>query len=180
MLLVAGVLAAPAQAGPVPLVAFQPTTDGTTPSPTPAGGTRGQSTSGDDPPPQIAVSKRANRHSVAAGDSIVFTIVVRNPGDVAVGGVVACDDPGRGLAIERVPDGASLRGGRLCWNVGRLDPGERTTLRARMRVVAPRDAGRVRNVVRASGRRATDQPADATVPVDLSRQAVAAAGERAG
>jgi hypothetical protein len=109
-----------------------------------------------------------------------WVIVVRNRGDAAARHVVACDTPGRGLTVKRVPKRARFDHGRLCWRLGTLRAGAKRTLRVTTPTVPRTRDRRVRNLVRVTARGVSARRASATALVRGSQGAVGDVGVRAG
>jgi uncharacterized repeat protein (TIGR01451 family) len=177
------VLAPPASPKPDPKP-DQPTPPqgggGTDPVSTPPDGSTGGGASGGHRHARLSVTKRAVHRRVDAGRSVRWVIVVRNRGDAAARNVVACDTPGRGLTVKRVPKGARFDHGRLCWRLGTLRAGAKRTLRVTTPTVPTTRDRRVRNLVRVTARGVSARRASATVKVRGSQGAVGDVAARAG
>lgn len=82
----------------------------------------------------VRISKRAARSSVQAGNTVRFTVTVRNPTRVATGRAEVCDRMPSGLVMVSVRGAKVTRkGGQHCWTVPALKPGQskRYTVTAR-------------------------------------------------
>jgi uncharacterized repeat protein (TIGR01451 family) len=131
---------------------------------------------GDEAPvaqPRLRLTKRANRTRVRAGQTIVYTIEVRNPSDVTVRNVRVCDRLPTGLASVRATPRARLSGGAHCWTIKRLAGGASKTFRLTTRALAGA-SGRVVNTATARSRDARAARARRAVHVQPRR--VAAGG----
>jgi uncharacterized repeat protein (TIGR01451 family) len=153
---------------------------GTGPVSTPRDGSTGAGASGGHRHARLAVTKRAVHPRVDAGRSLRWVIVVRNRGDGAARTVVACDTPGRGLTIKRVPRGARFDKGRLCWRLGTLRAGAKRTLHVTTPTVPTAKDRRVHNLVRVTARGVPARRASATAMVRGSQGAVGDVGVNAG
>jgi uncharacterized repeat protein (TIGR01451 family) len=122
--------------------------------------------------PRLTVEKTARERQVRAGQPITYTIAVANRGDAPARRTVVCDRPGAGLAIGRVPAGARLRNGRICWRLGTLQPGERRTVRVTMTTDRTLRRGRVVNRVTVNAQRVRRTGAATPVRVRPDRSAV--------
>jgi uncharacterized repeat protein (TIGR01451 family) len=143
-------------------------------------GGKGSGASGDRPQPRLVVVKRADRRAVVAGGAVQYEIVVRNAGRGAARGTAVCDRPGSGLALERVPEGARLRDGRLCWQLGRLAPGSSRTVRVTMTTMPSAPARTVVNRAHALARGVRSKTDAAPVRVRANPQAGALPGADSG
>lgn len=152
---------------------------GGAPATTP-GGSTGAGASGGKDRPRLAVTKRATRKAVVAGRSVTWVIAVRNRGQADAHGVVACDTPGRGLTVQRVPQGARFDAGRLCWRLGMLKAGAQRTLRVTTPTVPAAADRRVRNVVRVTAKGVRTRSAQASVLVRGGDGGVGDVGVHAG
>jgi hypothetical protein len=109
-----------------------------------------------------------------------WVIVVRNRGDAAARTVVACDTPGRGLTVKRVPKGARFDKGRLCWRLGTLRAAAKRILHVTTPTVPTTRDRRVRNLVRVTARGVPARRASAVATVRGSQGAVGDVGAHAG
>jgi uncharacterized repeat protein (TIGR01451 family) len=75
-------------------------------------------------PTTLKVTKLAPR-GVRAKRRIAFRIVIANTGSALAKNVVIVDRIPAGLALVRLPKGATLSGGVLRWRIGDLAPGRR-------------------------------------------------------
>jgi hypothetical protein len=88
--------------------------------------------------PDLVVGKRALRSSVPLGGIVRFEITVRNRGTGAAEQVVVADDAGARASVIsfRASQGTCSLPEPLTCRLGRLDPGERATIRVRMQATA--------------------------------------------
>jgi uncharacterized repeat protein (TIGR01451 family) len=100
---------------------------------------------------RVPIAKRASRGTVPAGGLVRFGITVRNPTKVSLRSVRVCDDLPAGLSLVRVPRGAALRSGRVCWTIRRLKPGARRHFSLLARAGTPVSARTLRNLALVSG-----------------------------
>jgi uncharacterized repeat protein (TIGR01451 family) len=94
--------------------------------------------------PRLSLRKAVNARTAERGDTLTYTLRLRNSGPGTVRNVVLCDRPGRGLMLRRAP-GGRIRRGAACWTIRRLARGSTV----RRRVVASVTSGsrpRRRNV----------------------------------
>jgi uncharacterized repeat protein (TIGR01451 family) len=121
---------------------------------------------GDQEAPRLVLTKRANKRRVRPGGKAAYAITVRNVSDVTARDVRVCDVLPAGLARLSSSPRGRFAGGRLCWTIERLGPGERATRRLVARVLsgAPR-----RLVNRAVATGAGARPASAVRGVRVQR-----------
>jgi uncharacterized repeat protein (TIGR01451 family) len=146
-------IAAPAQAGPAPT--------GTVKTPARPGRAR------------LSIRKTAARTTVRPGQAIKYRVLVRNIGTATARSVRVCDTPSSGLAVLKVPDGATLRDGAVCWKIDTLRRGASKTLTVTMAVYRSSAGRTVPNTVRLSangvkGVRATAKVRARTAPARQS------------
>lgn len=94
-----------------------------------------------DAQPDLVLTKRAVRGTVRFGEIARFAITVRNAGDAAAEQVIVADGPGENaqLASARASQGGCGERTPLICRIGLLGPGERATVRVRVRATgAPR------------------------------------------
>ncbi len=91
----------------------------------------------------LCVTKKANRRNVHHGESVRWTIVVRNCGERVASGVSVVDRLHRGATFQT--RGARAAGRRLRWETGTLAPGARKTYRIITRFNARASFGRYVN-----------------------------------
>ena len=103
-----------------------PVTPDPQPEPSPSG-----------PSPDLVVTKRALQRRVNYGKIATFEITVRNAGPAAAQQVIVDDAPGVNaqLVSARTSRGACNERTTLICRIGLLDPGERATIRVRVRAV---------------------------------------------
>ena len=103
-----------------------PVTPDPQPEPSPSG-----------PTPDLVVTKRALQRRVNYGKIATFEITVRNAGPAAAQQVIVDDAPGVNaqLVSARTSRGACNERTPLICRIGLLDPGERATIRVRVRAV---------------------------------------------
>ena len=89
------------------------------------------------PAPDLVVTKRALQRRVNFGAIATFEIIVRNAGPAAAQQVIVNDAPGANaqLVSARTSTGACNERTPLICRIGMLDPGERATIRVRVRAV---------------------------------------------
>lgn len=75
--------------------------------------------------------KTVNARTAERGDTLTYTLRLRNGGPGTARNVVLCDRPGRGLMLRRA-EGGRIRRGAACWTIRRLARGSSV----RRRVVA--------------------------------------------
>ena len=122
-------------------------------SPATAGATRTCTIVNTEPRAVLAVVKTVRRHTIRAGQTVDFTISVRNIGRGMARNVAVCDRLPGGLVFTRAPR-ARLVKGDACWRIARLGPGERTFFAVRVRPSANRSKVFV-NIVTVAGVNAT-------------------------
>jgi uncharacterized repeat protein (TIGR01451 family) len=81
--------------------------------------------------PRLTVRKNVNARIAERGDTLTYTLQLRNGGPGTARNVVLCDRPGRGLMLRRA-QGGRMRRGAACWTIRRLARGSSV----RRRVVA--------------------------------------------
>jgi len=74
--------------------------------------------------PRLSLKKKGKPGSVRAGDSIRYTLVVKNVGNATAHGVKVCDNLPEGLTVTSTGSG-KLSGAQVCWTVGVLAKGKR-------------------------------------------------------
>jgi uncharacterized repeat protein (TIGR01451 family)/fimbrial isopeptide formation D2 family protein len=83
---------------------------------------------------RLVVSKRAQRPTVEAGDTMTYTLAVRNAGRHAAANVVVCDRANLNMTYERTR-GARFRQGEPCWTDPMLRAGHRFQVTLTVRFV---------------------------------------------
>jgi uncharacterized repeat protein (TIGR01451 family) len=96
-------------------------------------------------PPVVTLRKRADRHVVAPGAEVTFTMTARARGVGTAHHVVVCDRLPQGLAVVH-RGGAHLRRGLWCWTIAKLRAGHSRRLRLGVRVAATAAGKRRTNV----------------------------------
>ncbi len=94
--------------------------------------------------PRFSIRKTANKSTVTAGQTVRFTIAVRNTGTAIASDVTICDRLPKHTTLIGKPN-ASLRGGVLCWRGKTLAVNERRTFTVTLRVARSAPAGRITN-----------------------------------
>jgi uncharacterized repeat protein (TIGR01451 family) len=87
------------------------------------------------PPAMLAVFKSANRRTISSGQTVGFTIRVRNVGRGTATKVDVCDRLPDGLVFTRAP-GAHFVSGDACWRIARLGVGQQRRFVVRVRLSA--------------------------------------------
>ena len=96
------------------------------------------------PPPavtRLSITKSGTK-TIKAGNTITFTITIKNTGNVPASNVVVSDCVPNGLSLARSRRGSLKKNGRLGWQLGTLQPGETRVVRITLR--ADRDTRGVR------------------------------------
>lgn len=73
--------------------------------------------------PRLGIEKHARPTTVTAGDTVRFTIVVRNTGNAAALRFRICDRLPRDVTVVDRNGGTLVSGGRVCWRIRRLRAG---------------------------------------------------------
>ena len=94
--------------------------------------------------------KRANRSTVRSGGQVTFTLTAEARGVTEIANAVLCDRLPVHLSVVKL-DGGRLRAGRVCWRLGRLEPGRPRTVRLVTRAANVTRLTLVRNVARLTG-----------------------------
>ncbi len=94
--------------------------------------------------PRFSIRKTANKSTVTAGQTVRFTIAVRNTGTAIARDVTICDRLPKHTTLIGKPK-ASLRAGVLCWRGKTLAVNERRTFTVTLRVARSAPAGRITN-----------------------------------
>jgi uncharacterized repeat protein (TIGR01451 family) len=81
--------------------------------------------------PRLVLRKAVNARVAQRGDTLTYTLRLRNRGPGTARNVRLCDRPGRGLMLRRAP-GGRMRRGAACWTIRRMARGSSV----RRRVVA--------------------------------------------
>jgi uncharacterized repeat protein (TIGR01451 family) len=77
--------------------------------------------------PTLGLTKGANRKTVKAGQTITYTLRVKNPSAATVKNVKVCDDLPSGLVYVSSKSRAKLTKGQYCWTVKSLGAGKSKT-----------------------------------------------------
>jgi uncharacterized repeat protein (TIGR01451 family) len=73
--------------------------------------------------PRLSLTKKGKPASVRAGDSIRYTLIVKNIGKATAHGVKVCDNLPDSLTVNSTGSG-KLSGAQVCWTVGVLAKGK--------------------------------------------------------
>ena len=84
------------------------------------------------PPSKLHVRKTAKPKTVAPGQTVVFTIVLKVPSKVDAKNVDVCDTLPAELVFDSAP-GATFSKGRACWHLDLAKAGSTTSSRSRPR-----------------------------------------------
>jgi uncharacterized repeat protein (TIGR01451 family) len=103
--------------------------------------------------PRLTLRKAVNARTAQRGDTLTYTLRLRNRGPGTARNVVLCDRPGPGLMLRRAPRGR-IRRGKACWTIRRMARGGSVRRRVIASVVTS-NRSRLRNVatVRVQGTR---------------------------
>jgi uncharacterized repeat protein (TIGR01451 family) len=123
---------------------------------------------------KLAITSTPSVKTVKPGDSVTYTIVVKNTGSAAAKDTVVCTTPAKGLTIGRVPSGATLRDGTLCWKVGALKAGGKKTVKVTLHATASAHGSAVPNVASVKATGVTSRSAKPKVAVKRAKPTVAA------
>jgi uncharacterized repeat protein (TIGR01451 family) len=104
--------------------------------------------------PRVTLSKSVNARAAAMGDTLTYTLRLRNRGPSTARNVRLCDRLPRALLLRRAPGGRRAGPRRACWTIRRLARARRVSRRVVARVTSS-VRPRLRNVatVRMSGTR---------------------------
>jgi uncharacterized repeat protein (TIGR01451 family) len=94
--------------------------------------------------PRLKLRKVVNARTAELGDTLRYTLRLRNGGPGAARNVVLCDRPGPGLMLRRA-SGGRVRRGMACWTIRRMARGS-TVHRRFLASVTSTTRARVRNV----------------------------------
>ena len=97
--------------------------------------------------------KQADRREVRPGDTVLFTVMLRNTTDRAFRNVTITDQfDAQYLRLAETVPGAQMSAGSIMWNIGTLEPGGEWMVRYRMQVhpQAPHSL-QIKNAVTATG-----------------------------
>ena len=98
----------------------------------------------------VRLSKRASRSTVRSGGRVTFTLTAQAVGITEVDNAQLCDRLPAYLSVIDM-DGGRLRAGRVCWQLGRLEPGREQTVRLVTRAAGTSRSRRVLNIARLTG-----------------------------
>lgn len=128
----------------------------------------------EDPAPKgaLTLSKRVLTPTLRPGRSTRVRLRVTNRTNRTLTGVVVCERVPAGMRFVSATPKAKLVGGRRCWTIGTLKPGQAVTLGYRARAL--NRPGRVRT--RATGRAAGVRDAQASAPIRILRAPVRGGG----
>lgn len=109
--------------------------------------------------PRLRIEKRASARSVMAGETVRFTLVVRNVGNVAARQLRVCDRLPRDVTVVDRGGGRLVAGGRVCWRIRRLAAHSSTRRALVVRVDSDARPGTIVNraTVRGAGQRRSAQ-----------------------
>ena len=96
------------------------------------------------------LSKRANHSTVPSGGRVTFTLTAEARGVTEIDNAMLCDRLPVHLSVVKL-GGGRLRAGRVCWRLGRLEPGRPRTVRLVTRAANVSRLTRVRNIARLTG-----------------------------
>ena len=99
----------------------------------------------------VGLRKRANRSRVRAGGRVTFRMTAEARGVTEITNAVVCDRLPEHLSVISM-GGGRLRAGRVCWRLGRLEPGRPRTVRMVARAGRVSRSIRVLNIARLTGR----------------------------
>lgn len=100
--------------------------------------------------PTLAITKRADVHSVRAGQTLTFTIRISNPSRAAIRNVRVCDLLPSGLVYVGSSADMTLQDGRHCWALGLVPAGRSRSLRVTARALRGAKGRLVNRVVASS------------------------------
>jgi uncharacterized repeat protein (TIGR01451 family) len=98
----------------------------------------------------VRLRKRANRPTVRSGGRVSFTMTAEASGVTEIKNAVICDRMPSRLSVVDMR-GGRLVAGRVCWRVGRLEPGRPRTVRLVTRAQSVSRLSRVLNLARLTG-----------------------------
>ena len=98
----------------------------------------------------VGLRKRANRSTVRSGGRVTFTMTAEARGVTEIENAVVCDRMPEHLSVITM-GGGRLRAGRVCWRLGRLEPGRPRTVRMVTRAGRVSRSRRVLNIARLTG-----------------------------
>jgi uncharacterized repeat protein (TIGR01451 family) len=120
----------------------------------------------------LGLTKTANHRTIRAGQTVVYTLRVRNPSKQAMSTVKVCDDLPSGLVYVSSKSRAKLTRGQYCWTVKSLGAGKSRTFTLTARAL--------RGTSGTKTNRASATSPDATTKRASRSVRVRAAGLRAG
>jgi uncharacterized repeat protein (TIGR01451 family) len=95
----------------------------------------------------IEIVKLARDSVAAAGDTVTYSLILRNPGSRPANGVMVRDTLPPGLTYVSASDDGRFEDGAAVWNFFSLGAGSRDTLRLRTRIDVPaRNGLRIENI----------------------------------
>ena len=94
----------------------------------------------------LVIDKEADAGTVIAGGDAGYTITVRNRGRGSAGNVRVCDRVPRGMTFVGASRKLSRIGGRRCFVIPRLGPGQRASVHVDFRVDGSAPTGTVANI----------------------------------
>jgi len=119
-------------------------------------------------PANVAIKKSTNVRNVAPGNRVQFRIRVWNRSRTTAVALQVCDPLPPGLTYYWTSAGATIKGGRACWTIPTLAPGQRRTFRIVARATGDSQARTVKNTATASGPNSPSRSSSAKVRVQPS------------
>jgi uncharacterized repeat protein (TIGR01451 family) len=107
--------------------------------------------------PKLDLRKTASRSRIAAGETVTYTLRVRNPSERAVRKVKTCDRLPSGLVYVSSSPKAKLSKGKYCWTAKRLGAGKSKTYKLTVRALAGTSGKTVNNASATSPNARTDR-----------------------
>jgi uncharacterized repeat protein (TIGR01451 family) len=113
---------------------------------------------------KLSLAKHADRSTAHAGDTVTFTLSLRNRSEASALDVLLCDALPSGLTLVKAP-GSHMKGGQVCWSMSSLRVGGTRTVHLVARVQPAPGQASIRNPASATARNAKGVQAAATVRV---------------
>ncbi|WP_247597261.1 DUF5979 domain-containing protein [Leifsonia sp. PS1209] len=85
----------------------------------------------------LSIQKSANRPTATVGDTIVYTIVVTNDGQLDAKGVAVTDTMPKGLSVVSTSPAATAKDGVLAWTIPAIARGASATVTVTAKLIAP-------------------------------------------
>lgn len=89
---------------------------------------------------RLRLGQVVDRKATSAGGRVRFTVTVSNPDDASAFNSTLCQKRPRRLRLVRAPRGNPRPGGKVCWSIARIDPGQKKTFTVLSRAVGNRGA----------------------------------------